>query len=133
MEHKLVLVIDDDRGFHQSITYMTGNAFPVRFLSATKLHQARELFHRHRDHIDAIFVDGCVESRNDDCDTLTLIQLFKTQGFRGPIVAMASARHHRIEMCNAGATTACEKHELRHVIDERLLSLPKAKTRIARR
>lgn len=130
MTEKLVLVVDDDFNFHQSIGFLTGIAFPVKFISAMSLKEAERLFREHYAKLDAILVDGCVESKQ--CDTLPLIQHFKESRFRGPIIGISNARHLRAAMHKAGATDFCGKHEIRRTLEE-LLFPPEVKKRVARR
>lgn len=131
LQQKIVLVVDDQKGLHQSLAIMTTRSFPVRFIGATTLREARQLFHEHALALDAILLDGCVERRGE-CDTLPLIDLFKLSRFRGPIIAISGCRHIRRSMVAYGATMACEKHEIRTLLEERLF-LPEPRKLVARR
>lgn len=130
MQEKTVLVVDDSESFHGSIKLMTGRTFPVRFIAAARLDQAISLFGKHRAELDAILLDGCVESRTE-CDTLPLIDHFKRCGYRGPLIAISASRHHRHSMVKHGATMACEKHEIRSTLEE--LLFPPVKKKFAAR
>jgi len=130
LSQKTVLVIDDNVGLHQSLAMMTGRTFPITFIAATTLAEAQRRFQEHIDTIDAVLVDGCIESR--ECDTLPLLRMITTSHFHGPVIAISGDRHNRRLMVRHGANGACDKHEVRNKLEEMLLA-PPPKRHIPRR
>lgn len=130
MQQKIVLVIDDNKGIHQSLAMMTGRTFPIVFIAATTLVEAKLRFQEHIDTIDAVLMDGCIESR--ECDTLPLLEMISRSRYHGPVIAISGDRHNRQLMVLHGASGACDKHEVRDKLEEMLLT-PAPKRHVPRR
>ncbi len=100
-----VLLIEDDdllcRAFKRSLE-LRG----VTTIQASSVEEGQRLFHAHRDSLDAIVMDGCLNSPN--LNTLPLIKEIKDSGFAQPIIAASGDPKNRRIMMAHGCTHAVD-------------------------
>jgi len=108
-----VLIVDDDNDIHS----MFGRRFEraqIAVVSARSLDEAEQIINERLNDFSCILVDGCLNG--DYPDTRPLIEMIVERGFKGPLIAMSSARDYRDWMVDWGCTHKAPKYEVTSLV-----------------
>lgn len=98
---KKILIIEDKADFREPLVEECRRQ-GVEVLEADSIESARALFIEHQSTIDAIIVDGCVDSR-DTFDTPLLVREMREKDFKKRIVASSHSENNNEILKSAGA------------------------------
>ena len=111
---RTILIVEDNNGLRDTLKEKCKRKYGDQsvIIEAGTLAQAFDVFDKNASTLDAITMDGCVDTKSDHADTLPLIQHMRTAGFKGPIIANSSAEKNLELMKAAGASHACSKVDI---------------------
>jgi DNA-binding response OmpR family regulator len=111
---KKVLVVEDERYFHNSWRLDLGNK--VMLISTLSIREAEEQFAANPD-IAAIVIDACVPGYLPN--TEPLVRKFR-ETFTGPIIAISSSPEYRAKLVSAGCDHECGR---KYTLPQKLLEV----------
>ena len=100
-----ILIIEDNEQI-QELCKMMLKGTGVKILQAITIKEANEVFMKHKDEIDIIYVDGCVPG--NQINTVELTQNLRAN-FHGKMIAISSLDDYNVELLKAGCNHAVEK------------------------
>ena len=108
---KTILIVDDD--LDETDLEILRDVCKATVITAETLASGKDEFNKNKDLIDLIVMDGCVETRKSQADTLPLIEYIRQTGFTKNILAASFSRDNLAPMKAAGASHTYDRSDVK--------------------